>query len=235
MSITVHGARRASFLALSLSRFRSPEERIGVVGFALMLLLAMSHPLWAHGYKAGDIDVGTLARTLGTTEYHLRRMFSSLAGITEMSTTLKAIADKLGSTGLSDALGYVGRAVLVEGATNYPLTDGSIAGAIELDGAANDVRVTITDASGAVLKTVSLGAQKPGIIDYTSDGTTDSGDPAGDGPFTGNVTAAAGANTVPARSLIWAPVQSVSMSNGQPTLSIPGLGQVPATAVRKVG
>lgn len=58
MSITVHPARRASFFALSLSRFRSPEERIGIVGFALMLLLAMSHPLWAHGFKAGDIDIG---------------------------------------------------------------------------------------------------------------------------------------------------------------------------------
>ncbi len=28
-----------------------------------------------------DIDVATLATTLGTTEYHLRRMFSSLAGM----------------------------------------------------------------------------------------------------------------------------------------------------------
>ena len=28
-----------------------------------------------------QIDVNVLARTLGTTEYHLRRMFSSLAGM----------------------------------------------------------------------------------------------------------------------------------------------------------
>jgi AraC family transcriptional regulator len=29
----------------------------------------------------GDLDVGGVARTLGTTEHHLRRMFSSLAGV----------------------------------------------------------------------------------------------------------------------------------------------------------
>ncbi len=162
--------------------------------------------------------------------------FSSLAGITEMSSTLKAIADKLGGTSMSDALGYVGRAVLVEGATNYPLTNGAVAGAIELDGDATDVAVTITGANGAVLKTVSLGPQKAGVIDYEWDGSTDSGDPAGDGPFTINVTAVAGANTVPARSLIWAPVQSVALdATGTPMLTIPGVGQLPTTAVRKVG
>lgn len=30
---------------------------------------------------AGDVDFGVLARSLGTTEYHVRRMFSSLAGM----------------------------------------------------------------------------------------------------------------------------------------------------------
>ena len=35
--------------------------------------------------------------------------FSSLAGISEMNTTLKAIADKLGATTATDAMGYVGR------------------------------------------------------------------------------------------------------------------------------
>ena len=39
-----------------------------------------------------------------------------------------------------------------------------------------------------------------------------------------------------ARSLIWAPVQSVALdAAGTPILTIPGVGQVPTTAVRKVG
>ena len=31
--------------------------------------------------SAESVEVGALAKRLGTTEYHLRRMFSSLAGI----------------------------------------------------------------------------------------------------------------------------------------------------------
>ena len=34
-----------------------------------------------------DLDVATLATELGTTEYHLRRMLSSLAGMTLSSTS----------------------------------------------------------------------------------------------------------------------------------------------------
>ncbi|WP_446741167.1 flagellar hook assembly protein FlgD [Sphingomonas sp. H160509] len=41
--------------------------------------------------------------------------FSSLAGISEMNTTMKAISDKLGATSASDAMGYVGKTVLTEG------------------------------------------------------------------------------------------------------------------------
>jgi AraC family transcriptional regulator len=36
---------------------------------------------WVEHHLADDIDVGGLATGLGTTEYHLRRMFSSLAGM----------------------------------------------------------------------------------------------------------------------------------------------------------
>lgn len=40
-----------------LSRFRSFEERIGIVGFSLMLLLALAHPLFAHEFKVGDLEI----------------------------------------------------------------------------------------------------------------------------------------------------------------------------------
>src|SRR3954451_15317394 len=38
--------------------------------------------------------------------------FSSLSGISEMNSTLKAIADKLTGTSANDALAYVGKTVL---------------------------------------------------------------------------------------------------------------------------
>ena len=110
--------------------------------------------------------------------------FSSLAGISEMNTTMKSISDKLGATSTSDALAYVGKTVLTEGNTAYGRTSGGLAGAVELESAATKASVTIADANGAVIKTISLGSQPAGTATYDWDGTDDTGADAGTGPFT---------------------------------------------------
>ena len=162
--------------------------------------------------------------------------FSSLAGITDMNTTLKAISDKLSGTSASDALAYVGKTVLTAGDTAYARTSGGIAGAVELDGDASDVNVSIESTDGQVLKTMSLGAQPRGTVNFDWDGTTDGGVAAGDGPFKVTVSAANAGTAVASRSLVWAPVAAVSMpASGSPMLTLPGLGQVPISAVRQIG
>lgn len=162
--------------------------------------------------------------------------FSSLSGITEMNSTLKAIAAKLNGTSLNDALGYVGKTVLVEGSTAWPRASGGIAGAVALGDDATDVSVTISDADGKTLKTLVLGAQDSGAVAFDWDGTTESGDPAGDGPFTVKVTARNADGAVSAAPLVWAPVSTVSMgAEGEPVLTLPGIGNVPLSAVWQVG
>ncbi|WBH15651.1 flagellar hook assembly protein FlgD [Sphingomonas radiodurans] len=161
--------------------------------------------------------------------------FSSLAGITEMGSTLKAIADKLGATSMQDAVSYVGRTVLTAGNTAYGRSAGGIAGAIELGAEASNVTVSIADANGQVLHTADLGAQKAGTIGYEWDGKKADGTDAGTGPFTVTINAADGASNVPATGLVWAPVTSVSTTSGSPVLTLPGIGEVPASAVRQIG
>jgi len=162
--------------------------------------------------------------------------FSSLAGISEMGSTLKAIAEKLGSTTTSDALAYVGKTVLTEGSVAYPRAGGGFAGGVELDSDATAVNLTIADASGQVLKTVNLGAHAKGSVSFDWDGSTNSGAPAGDGPFTISANARDGATTVSSRSLVWAPVTSVSMPRGgEPILTLAGVGQITPSAVRSIG
>ncbi|MES2986741.1 MAG: flagellar hook assembly protein FlgD [Pseudomonadota bacterium] len=163
--------------------------------------------------------------------------FSSLSGITEMNSTLKAIAERLNGTSNGEAMAWIGRTVLTEGSTAYPRTDGSIGGTIDLAGDATNVTVSIEGPNGAVLKTVDLGARGKGSFDFEWDGTTDTGEAAGEGPFTIKVGARSAAGTpVTATPLVWAPVTSVALgSDGTPVLTLPGLGQVPITAVRKIG
>ena len=77
-----------------------------------------------------------------------------------MNTTLQAIAAKLGSATQGDAVAYVGRNVLTAGDTAYPRTAGGIAGAVEIAKDADKLTVSISDANGAVLRTLDLGASK---------------------------------------------------------------------------
>ncbi len=163
--------------------------------------------------------------------------FSSLAGISEMNTTLQAIAAKLNATSTTDLVSWVGRTVLTEGNVAYPRTDGSLGGMIELGAAATEVNVVIEGPNGEILKNVSLGAAPAGRTEFEWDGTTDTGEPAGDGPFTIRVAARdANGAAVTAKPLVWAPVTAVAMgSDGNPVLTLPGIGQVSTTAIRQIG
>ena len=161
--------------------------------------------------------------------------FSSLSNQTEMSSTLKAIATKLGAGTTSDALAYVGKTVLTEGKTAYPREAGGFAGAVELDGAATAVSLTIANANGEVLRTVNLGAHPAGSVSFDWDGTDNSGAPVTGGPFTISANAKDGAKSVASRTLVWAPVTSVSMPAGKdPVLSVLGVGSIGPTAVRSI-
>jgi len=163
--------------------------------------------------------------------------FSSLSGITEMNSTLKAIAERLNGTSTGDAMSWIGRTVLTDGSVAFPRTDGTLGGTIDLGADASNVTVTIEGPNGAVLKTVELGARTKGSLDFEWDGTTDTGEEAGAGPFTIKVGAQnAAGKAVSATPLVWAPVTSVSLgTDGTPVLTLPGLGQVPVSAVRKIG
>lgn len=161
--------------------------------------------------------------------------FSSLAGISEMSSTLKAISDKLGAVTNGNALSYVGRTVLTAGSVAYPREAGGFAGAIELDADATDVNVTISNANGEVLKSVNLGKQAKGTVNFDWDGSTQSGEPAGDGPFKLTVNARDSGTSIVSRPLVWAPVASVSMpAGGEPVLSVIGVGNIKSSDVRQI-
>src|SRR3546814_15694819 len=72
--------------------------------------------------------------------------FSSVAGIAEMNSTLKAISDKLAGGSTSDALSYVGRTVLTPGNVASRRPDSGIAGAVQVGDYATGVVVTSPNA-----------------------------------------------------------------------------------------
>ncbi len=149
--------------------------------------------------------------------------FSSLSGITEMNTTLKAIAAKLAGTSTSDALAYVGKTVLTEGDDRVSRAPPAASPARSSSTA---TRPTSTSRSrtpnGADAQDHRASAQQAkGTVAFDWDGITDSGDRRRRGPVQGHrrprATPAARSSAAP---LVWAPVTSVSMAaDGQPILN----------------
>lgn len=163
--------------------------------------------------------------------------FSSVAGISEMNSTLKDVATRLDAANAAQAIGYVGKTVLLEGDTAFPKTDGTLDAVLPLSDNADDVQVTISDQNGNLLRTLDLGAQNKGNVDINWDGKTDSGVSAGDGPFKIAASVVQSGITQAGTVQVWAPVTSVSLpSDGSaPLLNVAGLGQKPLTDVRQVG
>ena len=65
------------------------------------------------------------------------------------------------------------------------------------------------------------------------DGKDGSGNAAGSGPFTITALATGGDKTITSRTLVWAPVESVSLpSSGAPKLKVVGVGDVDPSDVR---
>jgi flagellar basal-body rod modification protein FlgD len=163
--------------------------------------------------------------------------FSSVAGISEMNKTLKDMSTRLGGANATQAVSYVGRAVLIEGDTAYAAEDGSLSAVLPLDEAAQDVVVTISDKSGNLLRTLNYGAQGKGDLDISWDGKTESGAAAPAGPYVIKSSVLRSGTRVASPVAVWAPVLSVSLgSDGSaPMLNLGGLGSKPLTAVRQVG
>jgi flagellar basal-body rod modification protein FlgD len=123
--------------------------------------------------------------------------------------------------------------VLTEGSTAYPKSTGGLDAAVELDTDATQVSIAISDANGGMLRQLQLGAQKAGTTSFGWDGKDGAGNVAGSGPFTITALATAGDKTVTSRTLVWAPVESVSLpSSGSPVLKVVGVGDVQPADVR---
>lgn len=163
--------------------------------------------------------------------------FSSVAGISEMNKTLASMAERMESANAAQAIGYVGKTVLVEGDTAFPRTDGTLDAVVPLAGAVEELTVTISTENGQLLRTLNMGAQRDGDVAIAWDGRMQNGGEPPAGPYRIQAVALRGGERIATPVQVWAPVTSVSLAGagGAPMLNIAGLGQKPLSAVRQVG
>nr|MDP2190621.1 flagellar hook assembly protein FlgD [Rhodoferax sp.] len=140
---------------------------------------------------------------------------STVSGIEKLNTAFQALLAQSSSSQVLQSASLIGRTVLVPG-NELALTQGTnVPFAVDMPGAAESVKATITNAAGATVRSYDLGALPPGVKTLSWDGLADNGAPVADGAYTLNVLATGGDAKVVASALTYANVVSVAQgSNG---------------------
>jgi flagellar basal-body rod modification protein FlgD len=147
----------------------------------------------------------------------------TVTGINNLNTTLNSLSASYQSSQAMQATSLIGHGVLVDG-NNVTLAGSKGILGVSLASDADDVKVTISDASGKTVDTIDLGAQKAGSQPMIWDGVPDpknldsKGNPVTlpDGKYTFTVTATKGGKALEAKDvtgLAYDNVGSVSTSS----------------------
>jgi len=100
---------------------------------------------------------------------------SMVNGINELQSSFDTLATKLSSDQSLQAANLVGRSVLLASDQGYLSSDNSISGQVNLDDRASDVTLKVFNIYGEQVKTLPLGGNNEGSIQFKWDGIADDG------------------------------------------------------------
>ncbi|HEY5308256.1 MAG TPA: flagellar hook assembly protein FlgD [Casimicrobiaceae bacterium] len=160
---------------------------------------------------------------------------STVSGIDKLNATMSSLATSLGASQYLQAGSLVGHDVLVAG-SKLALAKGAAQGGFNLAQSADAVTITIKSASGAVVRTETLGALPAGVGAFTWDGQTDAGSAAVDGTYSFTVTATAGTGNVTADALMSGRVLGViaGANGGATQVQVGSLGRFDLSQVLEI-
>lgn len=152
---------------------------------------------------------------------------NTVTGINGLNDTVSQLLNQFTRLETMQAAQLAGRNVLVAGNTlslasataDAPATAGA---AFSLDLPAEKVKVEIRDATGAVVRTMQLGAKADGITRFAWDGRTDAGSDAPAGSYSFNVTATVAGKEFAATTLALRRVEGVRQEGNTVQLILAG-------------
>jgi flagellar basal-body rod modification protein FlgD len=157
---------------------------------------------------------------------------STVTGIDNLNTTLNALSGSLTSNSNQSmqAAGMIGHGVLVPG-KGIDLSSGTGLGAFQLPQAVDNAKVSIYSSTGALVRSIDLGAQPAGIAKWQWDGKDNNGVAMADGSYTFAVDATQAGNSVAPTNLQFGMVSSVTQDANGVSLSV---GQLSGIAMSQV-
>lgn len=154
---------------------------------------------------------------------------NTVNGIQELNATMKSMAAQFTALQVLQGASMVGHDVLIGGNTLIP-QNGVARGAIDLDGAADNVKIEILDSSGQVVDTLAAGSLPAGRHEFAWDASEYTGSTA---PTYRIVATRAGQN-IGATPLVRGTVVSVGSKDGAMQIELVGRPPVNYSDIRAI-
>ncbi len=136
--------------------------------------------------------------------------FSTVIGVQNVQSAMTDLSEALRSSQALSGATLVGREVLAPGSTASLAQGGSVKGAVDVPHGATAIQVIVRDASGQVVRTLSI-APQPGLTEFTWDGLDATGTPVPAGEYGIEALASVAGETVALDPLLAAEVESVTI------------------------
>ncbi|WP_253384000.1 flagellar hook assembly protein FlgD [unidentified bacterial endosymbiont] len=167
---------------------------------------------------------------------------STVSGIEKLNTTLGSVSGQIDNSQSLQAANLIGHGVMIPGTTilaGSSTTDGTTTTSttpfgVELQQAADKVTATITDSSGAVVRTIDIGALSAGVHTFTWDGSMTDGTTAANGSYKVSLSASNGSTQLVAQPLQFGLVQGVIKGSDGSKLDLGTTGTTTLDEVRQI-
>lgn len=162
--------------------------------------------------------------------------FNTVSGIQELQQSFSNFAASMQGSQALQASSLVGREVLVPGDSLQLAATGGVAGEAALPYSTGAMQLSVYDASGQLVRTLPMGAQRAGEVRFAWDGLNDAGQRAPAGTYRVTAAAQIDGEMVALPTLMAATVESVTLGQGgrEIWLNVAGQGEVPMSSVLKI-
>ncbi len=194
-------------LGLSKPKEAAKQSRLGQEDFIKLMTTQMNHQDPMKPMENGDF-LGEMAQ------------FSTVSGLKEIKDAFNNLANSLKSSQALQASSMVGRKVLVPG-SQAAFSEGSLMrGAVELDTNVSDLKVSIMNDKGELVKEINLGNKPAGVAHFDWDGVMNNEQKAASGMYRIHAVGMVDGEAQSLNTLISDTVQSVSLGTGGQGVSL---------------
>ena len=194
-------------LGLAKSKPAMQDQKLGQEDFIKLMTTQMNHQDPMKPMENGEF-LSEMAQ------------FSTVSGLKEIKDAFNSLATSLKSSQALQASSMVGRKVLVPGSMST-LSEGTpMKAGVELDQNVAELKVSIMDDKGALVKEINLGNKPAGVAHFTWDGMLDQNKKAMSGNYSIHAVANVDGKAESLKTLITDTVQSVSLGQGGQGVSL---------------